>query len=67
LSHGGKERESYVEAQIHRGVKVSDIKKIYVMEEKKGKADTKSIRQIKDALSEKNLNIPVESLEYENA
>jgi hypothetical protein len=67
LSHGGKEREGYVEAQIHRGVKVSDIKKIYVMEEKKGKADTKSIRQIKDALSEKNLNIPVESLEYENA
>lgn len=67
LSHGGKEREGYVEAQIHRGVKVSDIKKIYVMEEKKGKANTKSIRQIKDALSEKNLNIPVESLEYENS
>jgi hypothetical protein len=67
LSHGGKERESYVEAQIHRGVKVSDIKKIYVMKDEKGKTDTKSIKQIKDALSEKNLNIPVESLEYENA
>jgi|GEM_PF-4829795 len=67
LSHGGKEREGYVEAQIYRGVKVSDIKKIYVMEEKKGRADTKSIKQIKDALAEKNLTIPVESLEYENA
>jgi len=48
-------------------VKVSDIKKIYVMKDEKGKTDTKSIKQIKDALSEKNLNIPVESLEYENA
>jgi hypothetical protein len=67
ISHGGKEREGYVEAQIHRGVKVSDISKIYVMQEKKGRAETKSIRQIKDALAEKNLTIPVESLEYENA
>jgi len=67
LSHGGKEREGYVEAQIHRGVKVSDIKKIYVMEEKKGKANTTAIKQIKSALAEKNLDIPVESITYETA
>lgn len=57
LSHGGFQREGYIEAQIRDGVSVKDIKEVYVL---RGKPET--IMSIQTALAEKGLDIPVKTL-----
>lgn len=61
MSHGGFQRESYAEAQVYGGIKLSDIKEIYVMptEYRSTNLNTATIDSIKNALSAKGFNIPV--------
>ena len=69
MSHGGYQREGYAEAQVYGGVKLSDIKAIYVVPDYDyvgGKVvykDTKNqISAIRSALKSKGVAIPVEFL-----
>jgi hypothetical protein len=58
LSHGGLQREGYIEAQIRGGVSVKDIKEVYIVG---GKPE--SIVRIQTALGAKGLDIPVKTVE----
>ena len=63
LSHGGLQREGYVEAQISGGVKLTDIKSIHLTGRQ---ANDASKEALIGALKEKGLNIPVSILKGEN-
>lgn len=60
-SHGGYQREGYTEAQVYGGIKLSDIKEIYVMptERRSTNLNTATVDSIKNTLSSKGFNIPV--------
>ena len=58
LSHGGLQREGYIEAQIRGGVSVKDIKEVFIVG---GKPE--SVMRIQTALSAKGLDIPVKTVE----
>lgn len=70
-THGGKQREGYAEAQVYGGIKLSDIKAVYVVPSTKWNDDGSSYKtdanaqasSIKSALSGKGIDIPVEILE----
>lgn len=55
-SHGGLQRELYAEAQIYGGVKLGDIKEVFV-------PDEFSAGRIREALSTKKVDIPVKVME----
>lgn len=61
-SHGGLQREGYIEAQVYGGIKLSDIKTIYVMPSEGTKVNTVTVNSIKNAIASKGLNIPVKEL-----
>lgn len=73
-SHGGYQRESYTEAQVYGGVKLSDIKAVYVTRSYDYDEKTNTYTQfdteaqaesIRSALQAKGLDIPVKILEPE--
>jgi hypothetical protein len=70
-SHGGYQRESYAEAQVYGGVKLSDIKAVYVVPSKSYDDSTRTYtprdhvaqaNSIRAALTAKGFDIPVEVL-----
>jgi len=63
-SHGGLQREGYAEAQVYGGIKLSDIKEIYVVPSDYGSKSVNSstVSSIKSALEAKGVNIPVKAL-----
>ena len=61
-SHGGFQREGYAEAQIFGGIKLSDIKEIYVTPSEGKTVNTTTVNSIKSAIASKGLNIPVKEL-----
>lgn len=70
-SHGGYQRESYTEAQIYGGVKISDIKAVYVVPSSDYNWDNNiytpkdhiaQADSIRSALTSKGFDIPVEVL-----
>lgn len=64
MSHGGLQREGYSEAQVYGGIKLSDIKEIYVVPSDYGSKSVNSstVSSIKSALEAKGINIPVNAL-----
>jgi hypothetical protein len=70
-SHGGYQRESYAEAQVYGGVKISDIKAVYVVPSSDYNYETNTYTprdhvgqadSIRSALTAKGFDIPVEVL-----
>ncbi|NDB03719.1 MAG: hypothetical protein EBY38_08685 [Flavobacteriaceae bacterium] len=66
-SHGGLQRDSYTESQTYGGIKLKDIKSIYVMPPSTASWLTNTVNEttmnnIKQALKEKGLDIPVVAL-----
>ena len=70
-SHGGYQRESYAEAQVYGGVKLSDIKAVYVVPSQSFDDSTYTYtprdhvaqaESIRSALNAKGFDIPVEVL-----
>ena len=64
-SHGGFQREGYGETQVYGGVKLKDIKAIYVTPVE-GKINQWTIDGIQNALEKKGVNIPVLPLKVED-
>lgn len=72
-SHGGYQRESYAEAQVYGGVKLSDIKAVYVVPSKSyndagvavPRDHVAQAESIRSALNAKGIDIPVEILNNE--
>lgn len=72
-SHGGFQRETYAEAQVYGGIKLKDIKAVYVVPSKKWNDDGSTYQtdakaqasSIQSALSAKGVDIPVTILEQE--
>lgn len=64
VSHGGFQREGYAEAQVYGGIKLSDIKEIYVMPSDYGSTDVSrsTVSAIQEAIGAKGFNIPVKEL-----
>ena len=65
MSHGGLQRESYVEAQIRGGVSLKDIKEVYILKDPTSSSHALAVQRIQTALADKGLDIPVKTVAVE--